>query len=479
MVASHSLWLSLVVLSVLVGRQDARSVSPELLQSSTSSSGETPKFHQQRSRSRDAYVTLQYGGFLLGARVLGQSLQETGTRKDMVALCTEDVADTTKRVLQADGWTIKPITSIHNPHSTTDAMGGIFSKLHVWNMTEYERIVYLDSDVLVLSNIDHMFDCGTICAAFRHSDLFNAGILVLEPSKATFDDMLTKISSLPSYDGGDQGFLNVYFKDLVYAPMFNWSNVSRQRTPMRMPAGLNADVGPYYLNSHWNIPEERIRVIHYTLGPVKPWIWWTNFLFDLNLRWTSARKRLPQYPHHRDTCEPLTLPLFWLPYPLLALLFIKLRCSTRRCCHANALLNLFSTFNSRFSSAVPLVLLSCAYVLAFKIVPTTMLPAQAEYVFWLWSNSFLLAFVGLYCYLCQSVGKSDASGRRKRMLTMALYMMFLTSYVLMRAVPVCIEAFSRRVMAFLVLTAIHLAISQFTGEYLIRLWTCAPVVSEQ
>ena len=40
--------------------------------------------------SRDAYVILLYGDgkFVLGARVLGQSLRETGTTKDMIVLCT-------------------------------------------------------------------------------------------------------------------------------------------------------------------------------------------------------------------------------------------------------------------------------------------------------------------------------------------------------------------------------------------------------
>lgn len=59
--------------------------------------------------TREAYVTLVYGSFLLGTRVLGQSLRETGTKKDLIALCTETVSDEDKAVLAADGWIIRKI----------------------------------------------------------------------------------------------------------------------------------------------------------------------------------------------------------------------------------------------------------------------------------------------------------------------------------------------------------------------------------
>ena len=441
-----------------------------------------------RARSdgpRDAYVTLLYGGFLLGARVLGQSLRETDTTRDLIALCTQEVSEHTRQVLRDDGWIIRHITNIHSPYegksSRGDYFSGIFSKLHIWNMTEYERIIYLDSDALVLSNIDHMFDCGTFCAAFRHSDLFNAGIVVVEPSRVIFRDMLTKIQDTPSYDDGDQGFLNVYFKDLRYASMFNWSNKSRQRQPMRMPAGLNADIGSYYANSRWNMPREEIRIIHYTLGPVKPWIWWTNFLCDLNPIWTSVRKRLPQYSYHSDTFEHPSSPLFWLPYLILAGIFTCVKCfecyfyqyTSNR--HIASALRLFGSLNAKLSHFFPLSFLFISYSLAFKIVPTTMMPSQAEYVFWLWSNCFLVILFGFYCYLCHITGKlrdnHHHSFPRKKLQTLSLYIIFAISYILVKLVPPHMEPLSRRIMSFFVLVMVHLAVSHVTGQFLIQLWT--------
>lgn len=458
--------------------------STELQKKSTELENSGTRSWPQARAGRDAYVTLLYGGFLLGARVLGQSLRETETKKDRIVLCTETVSEATQKVLKDDGWIIKHITNIHSPYEGLSTRGdyfsGIFSKLHVWNLTEYERIIYLDSDVLVLSDIDHMFDCGTFCAAYRHSDFFNAGIIVVEPNAAIFKDMLGKITKMHSYDDGDQGFLNVYFKDLVYASFFNWSNDARQRQPMRMPAGLNADIGNYYANSRWVIPEDEMRVIHYTLGPLKPWIWWTNFLFDQNVKWTAVRMRLPRYPHHDDTFKPASLPHFWFPYPILIILYFGVkfidysRWFNKKC--AAKMLRVFNSIHTRFSHFFPLTLLLLSYYLAYRlIVPMTMLPSQAEYVFWLWSNFFLLVLMGLCCYLCHVTNKLHEnyhhSSSRKKLKTLFLYVIFSISYILVKVVPPAVKPFSKRVYVFFILLSIHVFVGHMTGQWVIQIWS--------
>jgi glycogenin glucosyltransferase len=49
-------------------------------------------------------------------------------------------------------------------------------------------------------------------------DKFNAGVMVLRPSKDVFDDMISRLpqsngdnKKCTSYDGGDTGFLNSYY----------------------------------------------------------------------------------------------------------------------------------------------------------------------------------------------------------------------------------------------------------------------------
>lgn len=435
-------------------------------------------------RPKYAYVTLLYGGFLLGSRVLGRSLQEHDPDRDRVALCTKTISDLTKKVLKADGWIIKHIPNIHSPYEGTSNRGdyffGAYSKLHVWNMTQYDRVIYLDSDMLVLSDISQLFNCGSFCAAFRHSDIFNSGVMVIRPSQEVFRDMIKVAPYTPSYDVGDQGFFNTYFKELVYGPFFNWSNTTRQQQPMRLPAGLNADVGMYYINSRWLIPHDDIRIIHYTMGPTKPWIWWTHFLFDLNWEWTHVRKRLPQYPYHHNIYEPAYSPILWVPYPILTAIFVGLQllqCSLHKWSCASQPLKLFSTVNTRYSHFLPLPLLLLCYYMAYRIVPTTMIPGQGEYVFWLWSNFLLAVFMGLYCYLCHVTGKrydSNYNGVfRKKVQTLVCYVAFVASYIPLKVVVPTSSPFFRRVKMFFTLLAIHIAVSQIVGYWIISVWTKA------
>jgi inositol phosphorylceramide glucuronosyltransferase 1 len=51
--------------------------------------------------SDEAYVTLLYGDqFVLGARVLGKSIRDTGTTKDLVALVSDGVSTYAQELLK-------------------------------------------------------------------------------------------------------------------------------------------------------------------------------------------------------------------------------------------------------------------------------------------------------------------------------------------------------------------------------------------
>jgi hypothetical protein len=51
-----------------------------------------------------AYVTLLYSNFVAGTRALGRSLLDSGTDADLVVLVTPDVVQSTRAILEKDGW---------------------------------------------------------------------------------------------------------------------------------------------------------------------------------------------------------------------------------------------------------------------------------------------------------------------------------------------------------------------------------------
>ena len=134
-----------------------------------------------------------------------------------MVLCAEDVTEVTREVLINDGWIVKSVNYLSTPYKNS----AFFTKLLIWTLKEYKKIFYIDSDAIVLRNVDHVFRCGNFCAVYRHSDHFNAGVLVVKPSLAVFNDMKSQLGILHSHDGGDQGFLNTYFERLKFATIFS------------------------------------------------------------------------------------------------------------------------------------------------------------------------------------------------------------------------------------------------------------------
>lgn len=380
-------------------------------------------------------MTLLYGEYLLPVRVLGLSLRLSGTQREMIVLCTEEVSTESRKILNDDGWTVKPIKAIPSPYPNhAKQYSKVFTKLMVWTLTEYRRVVFMDSDTLVYANIDELFHCGKFCAAYRHSDLFNSGVLVVKPDLLEYHNLISKIGIYPSYDNGEQGFLNYYHKSLVFAPMFNVSNTHNQEEPMRLPAAYNADVAQYYGYTSRFFPFTRFKVLHHTLGPVKPWRWWAYPIFDLNWYWVDLRNNLQPSPD-----SPMGLILA-------AVVNFLLLVSMRGLKYLNfqPIVLKIRRFHLSIIAASILVL---SYVLGFIAVPDSMHPCYAIPTFCLWT----LFFLQLFCFFLRTVTVSSQTCRfASCKCTFLIGMLPLAPLV----VPLFISAFFTRVCVFLTLIAL-------------------------
>ncbi|KAK9215542.1 hypothetical protein WN944_007547 [Citrus x changshan-huyou] len=62
------------------------------------------------------------------------------------------------RGLRAAGWKTKWISRIRSPFAKKDSYNEWnYSKLRVWQLIEYDKIIFIDSDLVVLKNIDEFF----------------------------------------------------------------------------------------------------------------------------------------------------------------------------------------------------------------------------------------------------------------------------------------------------------------------------------
>ena len=408
----------------------------------------TRNFSHSQDRKAEAYVTLLYGDYLLSVRVLGQSLKRSGTQREMVVLCTEEVSKKSRKILEDDGWTVKSISALSSPYKNyAKQYSKVFTKLLIWTLTDYRRIVFMDSDTLVYANIDELFNCGKFCAAYRHSDLFNSGVLVVKPDLQEYRNLTSKIGVYPSYDNADQGFLNYYYQSLVFAPMFNASNPCSQELPMRLPAAYNADVGQYYVYTSRFFPLSSYKVLHHTLGPVKPWKWWAYPIFDLNWHWVEVRDDLQPSPD-----SPIGLVLAaTLNLLFLATLIILRLYNVEKPTGLGVLKS-----ENLVYKVMSMLILPVSCIVGFYAVPDSMHPRYAIPTFCLWTIFFVRLF--LFCltsFLAKTIPLLVHECAVSNFIPLICVVLFIPL-----ALPLYITSFSVRVSAFLTLTLISFCCCQ-------------------
>lgn len=238
---------------------------------------------------KKAYVTTLCNGdgYVPGAEVLGKSLAASGTTLPRVAMVTSDLSTEARSRLRVQGWELRDVEPIRNP--TPDAMlvfprfASVFTKLRAWELADFDRVVFLDADTLVLTNVDDLFDRAGFAAApdFFLPDRFNSGVMVVPPSASTFERMVAALAAAPSYDGGDQGFLNTFYADWYAMPIEH-----------RLPVGYNlASFIFQFAHGHPTLKATLAReakILHYMVQ--KPWkaastltgaseAWWNTY-FD-------------------------------------------------------------------------------------------------------------------------------------------------------------------------------------------------------
>jgi alpha-N-acetylglucosamine transferase len=232
-------------------------------------------------------ATLTHGdAYAPGVEALGRSLRATGTREPMVLMVTEDVPQAARARLAGQGWTLREIAPVKNPTPVGQQLfprfDKVFTKLRAWELVDFDKVVLLDADMVVLQNIDALFERPELAAApdFLVPHRFNSGLMVLEPSSEKLPRMLRALASAPSYDGGDQGFLNEHFGD--------WYTGPGER---RLPTWYNLPNFIYqFMHGHPSLraeAEREAKIIHYLVQ--KPWqsastvtgaseVWWNAYL---------------------------------------------------------------------------------------------------------------------------------------------------------------------------------------------------------
>jgi alpha-N-acetylglucosamine transferase len=226
-----------------------------------------------------SYVTLVANAdYILGARALARSLRMCGAAWPLTALVIGDMDGLDE--LAALGCNLLPVEPLplsdafrarhsrgaqHAQAPFTKGNKPVFHdplhnfvKLRLWELEQYEKVVFLDADTLAVQNIDRLFGYPEFAAApnlyesLADFHRLNSGVFVARPSKVTYDAMLARLDQPETFwRRTDQTFLETYFPDWHGLPyIYN----TLQYVWFNLPALWN-----------W----QQVRVIHYQYE--KPW----------------------------------------------------------------------------------------------------------------------------------------------------------------------------------------------------------------
>ena len=246
--------------------------------------------------TRRAWVTLATEPeYLPGALGLARSLRRSRSEYPLIVMVTHPQYPSMVDALRSEGCEVREVEPILHGDSSFAAAryAAVWAKLRVWEFEDLDRAVFLDDDMLVLRNMDELFDmelppegiaASPACRCNPHhrstypkdwipencyythvkqasqpavaggQDYFNAGLLVLQPDRRDFAAFLRRLAlpDAPPLPFADQDLLNEHFRA-------RWKI---------LPYTFNALKTLRYCHpSLWNIAD--VRNLHFILD--KPW----------------------------------------------------------------------------------------------------------------------------------------------------------------------------------------------------------------
>lgn len=245
------------------------------------------------------YITLLASDdYLGGVIVVNNCLIKTKCKYKLVVCITDTLSDETMKVLEnlkLETVCVESLECKYVPQKNKWRL--TYTKLHLFGLTQYEKVVYIDADMVILENLDHLFDKPHMSAVAAgnwtnikdETYCLNSGLMVIVPNVKDHESLIAIASSSLKKQSGknflcDQDVINYHFCD--------WY----QHSELHLGLNYNLFVNQVsHLNKKFYLKDfnendkdlPKVAVLHY-LTP-KPWVSKdihlipakSKFLFDL------------------------------------------------------------------------------------------------------------------------------------------------------------------------------------------------------
>jgi len=262
--------------------------------------------------SKHAWVTLlTRPSYLAGVIILAHTLQKYQTKYPLIVLVTDTLPEQCITALEAEGQRtnqlhvhkVDPLLPLENVNLIAARFEDTWTKLRVFELITYDKIVFLDADMMICRNMDSLFNiplpgpdwraanhacvcnldkdpwaptdwCAETCAytPMTHPDalthptpvtkgarltyhLLNSGLFIFRPSQDLWDNVLHFFNTSPKLKDflfPDQNFLDEFFRH-------NWTSLGWQYNAVKTMR--------YWHPEMWRDGE--VRGLHYIVD--KPW----------------------------------------------------------------------------------------------------------------------------------------------------------------------------------------------------------------
>ena len=236
-----------------------------------------------------AYFTLlSTMSYLPGVITLAESLKQVKAAPPLIVGLSASMPAEAEALLESKALDFlrlpsdSPLASM--PDQAQHHWTNTFDKIYFFGLTQFKKIVYLDSDMIVLNNIDDLFEKPHMSAVAAgqliHPDWtrLNSGLMVIEPEEG-LPSQITKMLK-PAMDRavrvgneaiGDQDLINEFYKDWPAQSDLHLDdgyNVFHSHTDVYIK---DHGYGLAKAGQSLNNPQLKpIHVLHFA-GPMKPW----------------------------------------------------------------------------------------------------------------------------------------------------------------------------------------------------------------
>ena len=338
---------------------------------------------QEIPTERTAYVAIHYEDYdtsqlsghdsetsFQGIRTMMASVRDPrrgASLRDRVVLVPPHTPKDVRQTFEKDGLIVMEMDS-SLPHK--DICAPKFNRIYLWSRAlaaKYDRVLYLDWDVIVQRPMDHLFLCGEFCMVYNSILHFVDGLMVVRPNAEVFDSMVdrykrdrmtkwsrggaahadsfddndgTKVVTSESFDQASSSwssppktfcwersylFFLEWFGNMEAAPLFKAQYGQSPLKLQRLDASAQLNAMMWYEKYSWTLmrgkeyrnmtDDQEVPALSLGFTTLKPFHWGPGIFFNLGWYWSDLRD---EYLGMSDTWFAVSRIILWIGFLLFA-----------------------------------------------------------------------------------------------------------------------------------------------------------------